>query len=77
MSEISYRVSEDDAIKLGSLISGVVDIVTPHAVIVRVNSNGYLKGTISTEHLADRHGASLFYLEFISALVLVLVCLLA
>ncbi|XP_021893902.1 rRNA biogenesis protein RRP5 isoform X2 [Carica papaya] len=49
------RVSEDDAIKLGSLISGVVDIVTPHAVIVRVNSNGYLKGTISTEHLADRH----------------------
>lgn len=50
------RVSEDEAIKLGSLVSGVVDLVTPHAVIVHVNGKGYLKGTISAEHLTDHHG---------------------
>ncbi|KAF5737374.1 protein RRP5 isoform X2 [Tripterygium wilfordii] len=47
------RVSEDDAVKLGSLVSGVVDKVTPSAVIVCVSSEGRLKGSISTEHLSD------------------------
>ncbi|KAJ0089046.1 hypothetical protein Patl1_32885 [Pistacia atlantica] len=50
------RVSEDDLVKLGSIVSGVVDVVTPNAVILYVNAKGYSKGTISTEHLADHHG---------------------
>ncbi|KAF3441966.1 hypothetical protein FNV43_RR15882 [Rhamnella rubrinervis] len=50
------RVSENDVLKLGSLVSGVVDRVAPDAVIVYVNAKGYSKGTIYTEHLADHHG---------------------
>ncbi|KAK9266592.1 hypothetical protein L1049_021657 [Liquidambar formosana] len=50
------RVSEDDMVKLGSLVSGVVERVTSHAIIVCVNAKGYSKGTISTEHLSDHHG---------------------
>ncbi|KAF4369032.1 hypothetical protein F8388_013361 [Cannabis sativa] len=50
------RVSEDDVIKIGTLVSGVVDVVTPNAVVVCVNGKNYLKGTISTEHLADHQG---------------------
>lgn len=49
------RVSEDGLVKLGSLVSGVVDVVTPNAVVVYVNAKGYSKGTIPTEHLADHH----------------------
>lgn len=37
-------------------MSGVIDSITPQAVIVRVKSKGFLKGTVSTEHLADHHG---------------------
>lgn len=48
------RVSEDDMAKLGCLVSGVVDRVTPNAVYV--NGKGYSMGTIFTEHLADHHG---------------------
>ncbi|KAG7581622.1 S1 domain [Arabidopsis suecica] len=48
-------VSEDDSIKLGSIVSGIIDSITSQAVIVRVKSKGVLKGTISTEHLADHH----------------------
>uniref|UniRef100_A0A1J3HSM0 rRNA biogenesis protein RRP5 n=1 Tax=Noccaea caerulescens TaxID=107243 RepID=A0A1J3HSM0_NOCCA len=48
-------VSEDDSIKLGSIVSGVIDSITPQAVIVRVKSKGFLKGRVSTEHLADHH----------------------
>ncbi|CAN8259671.1 unnamed protein product [Cochlearia groenlandica] len=48
-------VSEDDSIKLGSILSGVIDSITPHAVIVRVKSKGVIKGTLSAEHLADHH----------------------
>ena len=44
-------------VKLGSVVGGVVDRVTPHAIIVNVSAKGYLKGTISTEHLADHQGA--------------------
>lgn len=50
------RISEDDMVKLGSVVRGVVDRVTPHAIIVNVSAKGYLKGTISTEHLADHQG---------------------
>ncbi|XP_057496360.1 rRNA biogenesis protein RRP5 [Actinidia eriantha] len=50
------RVSEDDMVKLGRIVSGVVELVTPHVVVVRVNTEGYMKGTISTEHLSDNQG---------------------
>lgn len=43
-------------VKLGSLVSGVVDRVTPNAVMVYVNAKGYSMGTIFTDHLADHHG---------------------
>ncbi|OMO68743.1 hypothetical protein COLO4_29434 [Corchorus olitorius] len=49
------RVSEDDMVKLGSVVSGVVDGITPSAVVIQVNSKAHLKGTISNEHLADHH----------------------
>lgn len=42
--------------KLGSLVSGVVDRVTPNAVVVYVNAKGYSMGTIFTDHLADHRG---------------------
>ncbi|KAL0900332.1 hypothetical protein Bca101_084293 [Brassica carinata] len=48
-------VSEDDSIKLGSIVSGVIDSITPQAVTVHVKSKGLLKGTVSAEHLADHH----------------------
>ncbi|XP_039140377.1 rRNA biogenesis protein RRP5-like [Dioscorea cayenensis subsp. rotundata] len=48
------RTSEDDVCKLGSLVSGVVERLTPGAVVVHVHS--HLKGTIANEHLADHLG---------------------
>ena len=53
---LSDSVSEDDSIKLGSIVSGVIDSITPQAVTVHVKSKGLLKGTVSAEHLADHHG---------------------
>ncbi|KAL3534003.1 hypothetical protein ACH5RR_007524, partial [Cinchona calisaya] len=50
------RIAEDDAMNLGSLVSGVVERVTPHAVVVCVNSKSHMKGTISPEHLSDHQG---------------------
>lgn len=50
------RVTEVDMVKLGSLISGVVDRITSNAVVVYVNASGFSRGTISMEHLADHHG---------------------
>ncbi|CAL5321309.1 unnamed protein product [Camellia sinensis] len=50
------RVTDDDVAKLGTIVSGVVERVTPHAAIVRVNAKGYTKGTISAEHLSDHQG---------------------
>jgi rRNA biogenesis protein RRP5 len=41
---------------LGSIVSGVVERLTPAAVVVSVN--GFSKGTILNEHLADHHGIS-------------------
>lgn len=54
------RVSEDDVINLGSVVSGVVDRITPKGVVVYVNGKKYLKGTITTEHLADHQGICYF-----------------
>ncbi|XP_058758623.1 rRNA biogenesis protein RRP5-like [Vicia villosa] len=50
------RVSEDDVVTLGSIVSGIVDRVTSNAVVVYINSSGFSRGTISMEHLADHHG---------------------
>uniref|UniRef100_A0A7N0TNV2 rRNA biogenesis protein RRP5 n=1 Tax=Kalanchoe fedtschenkoi TaxID=63787 RepID=A0A7N0TNV2_KALFE len=48
--------SADDMVKLGSLVSGVVEKVTSESVVVSVKSEGYLKGSILTEHLSDHRG---------------------
>ncbi|WOG99939.1 hypothetical protein DCAR_0519295 [Daucus carota subsp. sativus] len=50
------RISEDDVVKPGRLISGVVERVTPNSIIISSDVNGYMKGTLSTEHLADNQG---------------------
>ncbi|KAL5545605.1 hypothetical protein UlMin_005292 [Ulmus minor] len=50
------RVSEDDILKIGSIVSGIVDQVTANNAVVHVNGKSYLKGTISIEHLADYQG---------------------
>ncbi|KAL5070764.1 hypothetical protein RYX36_021651, partial [Vicia faba] len=50
------RVSEDDMVTLGSIVSGIVDRVTSNAVVVYIDSSGFSRGTISMEHLADHHG---------------------
>ncbi|KAJ6839615.1 rRNA biogenesis protein RRP5 [Iris pallida] len=50
------RVSEDDVVKVCDLVSGTVEQITAKAIVVHVNSKSYMKGTISTEHLADHHG---------------------
>lgn len=52
--------------KLGSVVAGVVEKVTPFGVIVYVNAKGYMKGTISTEHLADHHGIDIFLVWILS-----------
>ncbi|KAG6744902.1 hypothetical protein POTOM_051543 [Populus tomentosa] len=49
------RFSEEDGIKMGSVVTGVIDKVTASSVIVYVNAKDYLKGTIATEHLSDHH----------------------
>lgn len=50
------RVADDETVKLGSIVSGVVEQVTPHAIIVRVNAVGNTIGSISPEHLSDHQG---------------------
>ncbi|GAB2295441.1 hypothetical protein Dimus_029608 [Dionaea muscipula] len=50
------RASEDDLVKPGSLVSGVVEHVTPRNVFLHVKIKGNMKGTISIEHLADHRG---------------------
>ncbi|KAL9999138.1 putative suppressor of forked, tetratricopeptide-like helical domain superfamily [Helianthus debilis subsp. tardiflorus] len=49
------RTPEDVEVKLGSLVSGTVERVTPNAIIVDVGIKGY-NGIIAPEHLADNHG---------------------
>ncbi|XP_061360719.1 rRNA biogenesis protein RRP5 isoform X2 [Gastrolobium bilobum] len=51
------RVTEDDKVTIGSLVSGVVDRITSNAIVVYVNANA--RGTISIEHLADHHGQAI------------------
>ncbi|KAG1347685.1 putative rRNA biogenesis protein RRP5 [Cocos nucifera] len=53
------RSSENDIAKLGSIVSGVVERLTPLAVIIHVNGNAYLKGTLFDEHLADHQGQAI------------------
>nr|XP_043631998.1 rRNA biogenesis protein RRP5 isoform X2 [Erigeron canadensis] len=55
----SARTSEDDEVKLGSLVSGTVTRVTQNAIIVDIGVKGYIKGKIFSEHLADNHGLAL------------------
>lgn len=50
------RVVDDVSIKLGSIVSGVVERLTPGAVIIQVKANGYMKGTMYNEHLSDHQG---------------------
>ncbi|URE17983.1 Suppressor of forked protein (Suf) [Musa troglodytarum] len=49
------RTSDDGSVKMGCVVSGVVERLTPTAVIVSLTKNGYLKGTIFNDHLADHH----------------------
>ena len=58
-------------VKLGSVVSGVVEGFTPSAVVIHVNSKAHLKGTISNEHLADHHGMLFFaFIKFSFCVVL-------
>ncbi|XP_078436680.1 RIBOSOMAL RNA PROCESSING 5 [Wolffia australiana] len=50
------RDSHDLSAKPGSVVSGVVERLTPASVIVNVKAGGYLKGTIYNEHLSDYRG---------------------
>ncbi|KAK1410921.1 hypothetical protein QVD17_37463 [Tagetes erecta] len=50
------RTSEDVEVKLGCLVSGTVERVTPNAIIVNVGVKGCSMGMITPEHLADNHG---------------------
>lgn len=52
------KFSMDDMVKLGSVVSGVVELVMPNAIFLHVNVKGNMKGTIYTEHLADHRGQS-------------------
>lgn len=56
---LSCRVIQADTPKVGSIVSGVVERLTPAAVVVSVN--GFCKGSILNEHLADHRGMSLFF----------------
>ncbi|CAA6662870.1 unnamed protein product [Spirodela intermedia] len=49
-------VAHDVSIKLGSIVSGVVERLTPGAVIINVKADGYVKGKLYDEHLSDHQG---------------------
>ncbi|XP_051148647.1 rRNA biogenesis protein RRP5 [Andrographis paniculata] len=57
------RSLDDETVKLGSLVSGVVEHVTHHAVVVNVNASSHMKGTITLEHLADHQGLAALFLS--------------
>ncbi|RVW47001.1 rRNA biogenesis protein RRP5 [Vitis vinifera] len=51
------RISEDDMVKLGSVVGGVVDRVTPHAIIVNVSAKGHaalMKSTLKPGYEFDQ-----------------------
>lgn len=50
----SNRIIQADTAKVGTIVSAVVERLTPAAVVVSVN--GFSKGSILDEHLADHHG---------------------
>ncbi|KAH6781199.1 RIBOSOMAL RNA PROCESSING 5 [Perilla frutescens var. hirtella] len=50
------RGMDDELIKPGSLVSGIVESIAPQTVVVAVHDSLHMKGTISLEHLADHHG---------------------
>ena len=57
------RTSEDEDVKLGSLVSGTVEKVTEKFISVDVGVKGYIRGIIYSEHLADNHGKHLILLR--------------
>lgn len=59
----NYRSLAD--VNIGSLVSGVVERVTPHAVVVKLKTKDDIKGTISPEHLADHQGVQIYFLELV------------
>ncbi|KAL6563943.1 hypothetical protein OROHE_005183 [Orobanche hederae] len=50
------RALENESLKPGSLVAGVVEHITPHAIIVDIDASSHMNGIISLEHLADHHG---------------------
>ncbi|XP_020589547.1 rRNA biogenesis protein RRP5 isoform X2 [Phalaenopsis equestris] len=50
------RISDADMVRLGSIVGGVVDKLTPTVVIIGVKSYKHFKGLITYEHLADHQG---------------------
>ncbi|KAF3794450.1 rRNA biogenesis protein [Nymphaea thermarum] len=63
---LSFKMSSERSImvdipELGSIVSGVVEHLSPAAIVVHVNGKADLKGTIAMEHLADHltHGSRL------------------
>ncbi|KAK4767494.1 hypothetical protein SAY86_015244 [Trapa natans] len=51
----SSRISDDVVVQLRSIVSGVVDEITPRGIFVYVNGKGYSRGRIPEEHLSDHH----------------------
>lgn len=49
-----FRIPKGENANVGTVVSAVVEHVTPSAVIVNVNAS--FKGAIYNEHLADYHG---------------------
>ncbi|XP_010317858.1 rRNA biogenesis protein RRP5 [Solanum lycopersicum] len=52
----SSRVFSTELVKPGNVVSGVVERVTPDAIVLDVTSQGHFKGTVSPQHLADHSG---------------------
>ncbi|PWA39554.1 RNA binding protein [Artemisia annua] len=59
------RTSEDEDVKLGSLVSGTVEKVTEKFISVDVGVKGYIRGIIYSEHLADNHGIASIMMELL------------
>lgn len=54
--DVNARVSSNELVKPGKVVSGVVEQVTADAVVIDVTAQGHFKGTISPQHLADHTG---------------------
>ncbi|XAR68636.1 hypothetical protein NMG60_11003830 [Bertholletia excelsa] len=61
------RVPDDGEVKLGSIVSGVVERVTPNVIVVHVNAKGHMKGIISPEHLSDHQGLAVLMKSIMKA----------